>query len=238
MQPETYSAAFAHFNSVAPREGCGLIVSIAGVEQFRMCENVSKNTSGDHFEIKPEDWAAAEDDGEILAVVHSHVNLPALASDADKLFCEHTGVRWYIIGVPSGAMNFIDPTGEEIPLVGRSYSYGVLDCFTILVDYYQRELGIVIPSVKYENEFWKLENGEKNLYVENYAAAGFVEVKEMREHDILLMRVQSRILNHAAIYLGGGMILHHLTNRLSSRETYSTYYRKATGLILRHRSLC
>jgi cell wall-associated NlpC family hydrolase len=51
-----------------------------------------------------------------------------------------------------------------------------------------------------------------------------------------LMQLSSSLPNHAAIYLGDQMILHHSQGRLSSRDVYGGYYWKNTALVLRHES--
>ena len=48
------------------------------------------------------------------------------------------------------------------------------------------------------------------------------------------MQVASPVPNHAAVYLGDGLILHHLQGRLSSRDVYGGYWQKITTHILRY----
>jgi len=52
------------------------------------------------------------------------------------------------------------------------------------------------------------------------------------------MQVQSKngVPNHAGVYLGDGIMLHHLYGRLSSRDVYGGYWREVTRLTLRHES--
>ncbi|WP_043946890.1 NlpC/P60 family protein, partial [Ralstonia solanacearum] len=38
--------------------------------------------------------------------------------------------------------------------------------------------------------------------------------------DVILMQVRAPVPNHAAVYLGGVQMLHHLHGRLSSRDVY------------------
>ena len=47
------------------------------------------------------------------------------------------------------------------------------------------------------------------------------------------MQVLSNVPNHAAIYLGGDVIGHHLYGRLSGRDVYGGYYKKHTTHVLR-----
>ena len=65
-----------------------------------------------------------------------------------------------------------------------------------------------------------------------------VKIEDIQYGDILLMNIESPVPNHAAIYLGENIILHHVTNRLSSRDVYKWggYYHKMTAMVLRHES--
>jgi len=70
-----------------PREACGLIVIVKGRERFFPCQNIA--IGDDHFVLKPDDYAAAEDAGEIVAVWHSHCGIGAEPSEADLVSCEN-----------------------------------------------------------------------------------------------------------------------------------------------------
>jgi cell wall-associated NlpC family hydrolase len=75
-----------------------------------------------------------------------------------------------------------------------------------------------------------------NLYLDNFGSAGFhtTDLADLQVGDVLLMQVASPVPNHAAVYLGDGLILHHLQGRLSSRDVYGGYWHKVTTHALRH----
>ena len=50
------------------------------------------------------------------------------------------------------------------------------------------------------------------------------------------MQLESPVPNHAGIYLGDGVVLHHVQGRLSSRDVYGGYYQKVTAKVLKHES--
>jgi len=112
----------------------------------------------------------------------------------------------------------------------------VLDCYSLIRDWYRQERGIDLPDFTRFDEWWR--RGE-NLYLDNFSGAGFHEVEssDMNPGDVLLMQVASPVPNHAAIYLGDGLILHHLQGRLSSRDVYGGYWQKITTHTLRHQLL-
>lgn len=226
-----------HAAAAAPRECCGLAVVTKGKLRYWPCRNIS--ISDTQFEIDPLDYAAAEEAGEIVGICHSHVFLSPEPSEADRVMCERTGLPWLIVNHPVGTHTLTEPSGYVAPLVGRSYSHGVLDCYQIVVDHYKQVLGIELPQFRREDGWW--ERGE-NLYIENFEKAGFVNMgdgslTDIRPHDGLLMQVASDVPNHAAVYLGDNFILQHVYGRLSSRDVYGGYWRKHTTHVVRHRSL-
>ncbi len=236
LQP-LVGAVREHAAREAPRECCGLAVVVKGKLRYWPCRNISTHNS--QFEIDPDDHARAEEAGEVVGVCHSHVFVPPSPSEADRVMCEHSGLPWLIVNHPVGGFEQLTPSGYQAPLVGRQYSHGVLDCYQLVVDYYQRELGIVLPYFRREDGWW---NRGENLYLDNFAQAGFVMVGDgtlagMKPHDGLLMQVASAVPNHCAIYLGDNLVLHHVYGRLSSRDVLGGYWRKNTCAVLRHRSL-
>lgn len=226
--------ALQHAQAEFPREACGLVVRVDGLDAFRACENRALDAA-EHFVISAEDYAAAEDAGEIVAVFHSHPNAPCHASEADRVACEASGLPWYIVGLPSGQWAECVPCGYRAPLEGRPFVHGVLDCYSLVRDWYQDVRGVTLPDFERRDNWWA--NGG-NLYREHFAEAGFreIELRDAQVGDMILMQVQAPVENHAAILLDGNVILHHLHGRLSCRETYTGYWRRVTRSVMRHAS--
>ncbi|MDR1351493.1 MAG: C40 family peptidase [Zoogloeaceae bacterium] len=228
-------AVLKHASETAPAECCGVALVKRGKLRYVPCRNVAGHND---FEIAPEDWAATEDQGEIIGICHSHVYAPPTPSMADLAMCEQTGLPWLIVNHPTGTYQIVTPSGWHAPLIGRQFHHGVLDCFTLVRDYY-RELGIELPDVKHEDDWWL--HG-KDLYRDHLELAGFVVIgdgncRDMRIHDGLLLQVSSPVPNHAAVLVEGGQILQHCQGRLSSRNVYGGYWRDHTTHVLRHRGL-
>jgi len=234
MNENTLSAIKRHVAREYPREACGVICVIRGREQYIQCRNIAENDG--QFVMHHADYAEAEDLGEVVAIVHSHCNLPPTPSQADLVGCEKTGKPWVIVSWPTGQVHEFLPTGYKAPLVGREYCHGVLDCYAVCRDYYKEVLDIDLPDTPREDEWW-LKG--KNLYLENFEAFGFVRVdlQDLKIHDGIFMQLCSPVPNHAAVYLGDGKILQHVMNRMSSRDVYGGWYRKCTVAVVRHRSL-
>jgi len=232
MQPQTYEDAKKHAAECAPRESCGLVLVIKGREVYRPCRNMAADKE---FLLDPLDYAKAEDDGEVMAVVHSHVNAPVLPSDADRKGCEESGLPWFIVGHPSGAVGHLAPSGWKAPLIGRQFHYGVLDCYTLARDYYREELGIELKDIK-RTKGW--EGRGENLCAKSYEERGFKKVDgEPRKGDLLLFQIFYPVPHHVGVYTGDGFFLHHPNNRLSTRERWAGVWRMGTTHILRHEAL-
>lgn len=222
--------ALAHAMAEMPREACGLVIIRKGREVYRPCRNLA--TGDDQFTLAPDDYEAAEAEGEIVAVVHSHPFIPATPSQADLVSCEATGLEWHIVSVPNGVWHSFRPSGYVAPLVGRVFCHGVLDCFSTIRDWYAQERGIMLPDFPRSDGWW--HRGE-NLYLDNFGKAGFRVCQDLHVGAVLLMQIGSPVPNHAAIYLGDDQILHHVQGRLSSRDIWGGYWRKHCTHILEYR---
>jgi proteasome lid subunit RPN8/RPN11 len=214
-----------------PREACAVIIIEKGRERLVICKNVS--VVNDQFILDPLGYAAAEDRGEIIGIVHSHCFVSSRPSGADRVACEASGLEWHICSVPTGSWFSFKPDGYKAPFVGREFCHGVLDCYSLIRDYFKETLSIEIPDFERDFEWWELG---QSLYLDNFKKAGFREVpmKEIKAHDVLLMQIHSRIVNHGAVYLGNDLMLHHLSKRLSAREVFGGYYKKHTQKVVRH----
>ena len=226
----------AHAKEAFPNEACGVIVKV-GKRKTKVirCRNISDRPT-EAFEIDSNDYAAAEEIGEIVGIYHSHPNNCAEPSPADLSMCEVTGMPWHIVSWPHGGYRYVEPSGYQAPLEGRPFVYGVHDCFTLVRDYYSRTLGIALPDFDHDRHGWWNRGG--NLYMDNLEAAGFVVVSDLKPHDGLLMQFDAQVPHHAAIYLGDNTILQHMDGRLSGKTFYGEYYQKVTRFVVRHRSLC
>ncbi|RRU23622.1 peptidase P60 [Stenotrophomonas sp. 278] len=250
MQQSTLQAIQAHAVAEYPRECCGLIVATAEGEIYIPCRNTA-TTPSEHFRLPGEDYAAAEDLGKVLALVHSHPNAAAAASQADRVMCElpdqllpGSGIRWHIISVgqvvgeePScGDVQTIVPCGYEAPLVGREFAHGILDCYTLVRDFYARELSVQLNQYDRQDKWW--EQGEDLYSLDRLRSEGFDLIPdEPRRGDMILMQFRSDVPNHAGVYLGDGKMLHHMQDRLSEVVPYGGMWAERTVRIVRHREV-
>lgn len=234
LPPSIKEQILQHAQAEQPKECCGVVCVVKGRRRYFPCRNLAA-TPDEHFVMDPLDYANAEDQGEVVAVIHSHPVSNPKPSEADLVACEKTGVPWHIINPLTEEWGYCEPSGHQLPYVGRQFAFGVVDCYTLVRDWYAREYGIELRDYDRRDKFW--EHGE-NLYMDNFANEGFGEipVADVQPGDLILMNVCSLVPNHAAIYLGDQLILHHVQQRLSSRDVYGGYYWKNTACALRHES--
>jgi proteasome lid subunit RPN8/RPN11 len=224
----------AHAKAEDPRECCGLIAVVKGRRRYFPCANGAA-TPDEHFVLDPADYADVEDQGEIVAVVHSHPVTPPQPSVADQVSCNATGLPWVIVNPKTEMWDTCTPKDFELPYVGREFAFGVVDCYALVRDWYRREFGLMLADFARRDRFW--ERGE-NLYLDSYKSQGFHKVpfEELQYGDALLMHLDASLPNHAAVYVGDQQILHHVQGRLSSRDVLGGYYVKNTAMVVRHES--
>jgi proteasome lid subunit RPN8/RPN11 len=223
-----------HAQAEDPRECCGLIAVVKGRRRYFPCQNIA-TTPDEHFVLNGEDYAQIEDQGEIVAVVHSHPTTNPAPSPADRLACRKSGLPWVIVNPKTKAWAHCKPDNFKLPYVGREFVFGVVDCYTLCRDWYGKEFGLQLNDYERRDLFW--ERGE-NLYVDNFYRERFRKIpfEELQYGDALLMQLGSKLPNHAAIYIDDQQILHHIQGRLSSRDVLGSYYVKNTAMVLRHES--
>ncbi|MDI1223013.1 Mov34/MPN/PAD-1 family protein [Acinetobacter sp.] len=251
-------AIHLHAAEMFPDECCGVIVN----DEYIACRNVAptiydklgkvKQDKTTNFEIHPQDLANAEDSGVIQAYVHSHPNGTTRASELDLHQVELHKKPWVICACPDLDFAVYEPCGFKFPLIGRNYHHGWMDCYTIVRDFYSRELGINIPDFERLDRWWEsAENA--SLYLDNFGKAGFFEVSDLQYGDVMLCRVNpTKHVNHAVIWLGdngalkseqseacvgSSLILHHPYNCKSVREVFGQQWQEQVAITVRHRNV-
>lgn len=233
----------AHAKRDYPREACGVIVK----KEYIPCKNIAADDA--QFEIDPIDLVGAAKEGKILAYIHSHPDGTTAPSQPDRVQMNLHGLPWIITDGENVELH--KPDGYQAPLLGRDYYHGLLDCYTLVKDYYQRELGITLNDYERTDEWW-VDAKSKPLYLDNFKKEGFVEVDTIQKHDLILVRLgRTEHVNHALIFIGDGtlksehtedvisdcLVLHHPYNQMSLREMYSEQWQRRAAIIIRHKSL-
>ena len=220
--------ALLHAKKQDPKESVGLLINVKGKEKYFACENLAISDN-EEFILNPKNYLEAENKGDIIAVIHSHPHTDPKPSQADRISCEHSKLTWYIVNPKTEKWGKCTPEGYKPKLIGRQWVWGVTDCWSLVVDWYKEEKGIVLKDY---DRYMSPQEFLDNPLFEHYAKeTGFRELRPdepLKKGDVLLMSIMHPTLNHVGIFLGD-MVLHHLAARLSCREPYSEWLLKCTG---------
>jgi len=197
--------------------------------------------------VNPDDLGAVIRAGTLRAFFHSHPDGPDCPSEQDMRSQVELDVPWIICSANASATlppfawgdTLVDPSD----LVGRPFRHGVTDCYATIRAWYQRERGVLLPDFARQWEWWLEDtDGDKDLYRRYFAEAGFrqIDQSEVERGDVWLAQIRSNVPNHAGVYLGDGLALHHPSSmlasdpaRLSKREPIAKWQRHITHWLRR-----
>ena len=220
--------ALQHAKKENPKEAVGLLLNIKGKERYFACRNLSL-TNHQCFILDPEDYVKASNLGDIIAIFHSHPITPPTPSQADKVSCEQSGLKWYIENPDTEQWAYCEPTGYKAPILGRQWVWGVTDCWSLVRDWYKENKNIELRD--WERPTTPEEFLEDPMFERCAWRTGFRQLRPdeyLQNGDLLFMSIMGKGLNHVAIFIDGD-VLHHLTDRLSCIEPYSEWLLKCTG---------
>jgi proteasome lid subunit RPN8/RPN11 len=232
IEQHIITQAMGHAVLDAPRESCGFVVVVRGRQRYIPCENQAEGNY--EFKISAKDYAQAEENGAIIAVVHSHPHEGPEMSGNDLTMQDATALPWLIVSPHTGQHAFY-PGRSRPRLFGREFVHGDTDCYGLVRDFFVRVMAVQLPNFERQTEWWL--KGE-DLIDQQFAEAGFVEVpqKDLRLYDGLLFKLGSPVVNHVGVYVGANQIAHHVAGRLSSKDQYEDFWREHTVKVVRHRS--
>lgn len=232
-------AIMDYANDNADEEICGVVRIGSRGHFFQPLPNLAVDRST-CFEMSEK---AVFSGGNACAIVHSHPQGQAYPSRHDMVQQQASQLPWAIAipkGQPHAGVFWFG--GDSPPLMMRGYRHGVTDCFSLIRDWFAIEHQINLPDYPRAWEWWqgskdagKDKNKDNDLYRNNFAAHGFrmLEDDTPREiGDVAMMHILGPVINHAAIWIGQGLILHHLAGRqgyapqqLPRKEPAERWYR-------------
>ena len=147
------------------------------------------------------------------------------------------------VAYPSGTSKLFYPLAyrDELPYEGRQWMANHTDCFRLMIDYYGREKGIVVPEIITPLRYvFQQQNYEgRNLFLEKHEEAGWHQVISPLPGDAILTQSPAGWLGgpeHCMALLEGNKILHHYIGRLSCVQDWSGVWKERAVMFLRHES--
>lgn len=213
---------------------CGVLLQDDNNSGFKPCVNASP---------APEQGAIIDADF-LRTLRHSHEITHVICSVPDarshdisdyQAMSDRDGLPYLLVLWPGLQSLTIFPQ-TELDYENRPYIYGQYDCYSLIRDYLLRENGIALND--YPREVYSLSSG-KNIFEVQAPEEGFVKIEDtsLQTGDILVFNLPSTRLQHPAVYIGNGQMLHHLPPGLSCREAYSEKWEKRTSSVWRHNNL-
>lgn len=206
-----------------PKEMCGILfLNEENNVEFKQCDNLSDNPT-ELFEMDN----SVLIDYNVVAIVHSHTNGRNYLSKYDMRNQHLLNLDWVLV------------CGEQVikyrpiePLLGRPFEFNKQDCYNLFRDCYMLAGSDHLPNFEYPDNWY--EQG-MNLYVDRLPEYGFEKVDNLEIGDVILFTIGSEIPNHAGVYLGDNLFIHHSIDRLSKRDIFGGYWLKNTHSIWRYK---
>ncbi|MCG8624611.1 MAG: Mov34/MPN/PAD-1 family protein [Proteobacteria bacterium] len=251
ISDDIQTAIFRHAREMAsmtpPQEAAGVIKFSKNTPRYIACRNMAANPHHS-FRIRR---GELDRHAPLAAIVHSHPGGPSYPSMHDMQQQIASNLPWLIAVVATASKPNIHEEmivwgGEAKIQEDAGYRHGVSDCYGLIRGWYQSVCGVALPDFPRPWEWW-LAGGD--LYRQYFAEAGFTHIPPSTSDeiftpqigDVFLASIRSPVPNHAGIYIGEGLILHHLAgrdpvalHRLPSKEPIERW-RKFITMWLRHR---
>jgi proteasome lid subunit RPN8/RPN11 len=236
---DVVEAIKAHAVAAYPDESVGAITA-DGYHPLRNLarEDPAVERSGPryHFDAQ-EDLAPLLAADAVLALVHSHPEGPEAPSANDIAQQRAMDLPWGIVMCNAEACTAPYWWGDDLvppALAGRQFRHGPSgsdgkgDCYALIRDWYRIERGIALAEFPREDNWW---HGDRDLYTQGFAEAGFVLADRNNPEigDVVLMTISARgKSNHGSVYVGNGLVLHHLAGRISRLEPVGPWMKHVT----------
>lgn len=185
-----------------------------------------------HFRISISDLYNANPD----IIWHSHPSNgqanPHWPSKKDlETFYSNSNYKWGIVATDGEEVGpfIIYDDNNPLPLLGRTYTWGIHDCYSIMRDWYKLQ-GVKLKDIP--RDYQSFVSG-MDLYNLHFKEVGFVEVgtNDIQIGDVLLLSIMSSTVNHAAIVVGENEIYHHQIGRLSCSDRLDRWSKVITKVI-------
>lgn len=166
-------------------------------------------------------------------LIHSHTDGSFSPSILDMQQQQAMDIPWGIVKCTEKECSHIEWFGDGTPVapyLGRTFLDGVRDCWCLVRDWYFLEKGVRLDNLP-RQEYWYLPPPHgagldllNQLTIRN---CGFYEItqQELQPGDVILGKVASPVVNHAGLYLGNGLVMHHMGSRLSCKEPLGRWLR-------------
>ncbi|HQT80194.1 MAG TPA: NlpC/P60 family protein [Rhodopila sp.] len=122
-------------------------------------------------------------------------------------------------------------------LIGLPWKHGETDCYALLRAFYKQAYNVELTDYP-RPDFWWVKNPQLDLIRNHFRDEGFTPIhvapRDLQVGDVLLMAIGGTIINHCAVYVGNGFLLHHVFRTESGTDRYAGIWRDRTVIVARH----
>lgn len=209
-------------------ESCGFIFLCKGKLKYIPTKNVS-DSPRENFIIDPKVYSKYSLLGDILFIVHTHPD-NTVPSEYDMQACNALGIPYIIYSCSTLEHSITYPKNYK-HLLGRTYEFGVKDCFEAARDWYLAHNVYISKRGEWEDDWWLVGKDYLSDEMQDWP---FKKVNNLKYGDLVTFAVGHEKENHMAIYLDNDVIFHHAVNRLSCRENMYPMWGKCLRNIYRY----
>lgn len=121
-------------------------------------------------------------------------------------------------------------------LLGLGYSAGDQDCYGLCVRYYKDAYGVTLTDFARPELWWK--DPKMNLIADFMFHDKWKQISAnprlLKPGDLMVFSLITGRANHCGIYVGNGMFIHHIMNRLSAEGPLTSKWTSRMLDIVRH----
>ena len=207
-------------------EACGFIFEDGDVAR---CFNAHPDPAK-AFRIDEQTYWHAEERG-IRAIWHSHATHDGF-SPTDQAAVRADRIPWIVFCLLTNAFHTVDPT-ERGPLIGRTFSYGINDCYSLVSDALWLHHHIELPAWP-RADYGEWTRPDFTVFDEQVTQhCRQVGAERLLSGDIVFLGRDHTC--HIGVIDATGGLLHHPVGKRSRVDFYGEFWQAKTRSIWRHK---
>lgn len=216
----------SYFKVPQANEPCGALIIVKGKLRFKPLKNSS--LVQDTFILDPIEYVSINRN--IFILIHGHPT-DCAPSVHDIAQADLHNIPYMIFNLSNMEYSIYWPK-NYLRLCGRSYNFGIDDCFEACRKWYSIH-GVFTPSrnPNWQDDWWL---SGQDYIGEEINKWPFIPTDSMKYGDLLVFTMGADVPNHLGVYLDEDMFFHHAGNRLSCKEELLPMWGKHITGIYRH----
>ena len=207
-----------------PEECWGYLIPKGKTLEILPCENLAKDKLN-CVVTDPRNYIKACNLGAV-SFFHSHPTPPSEIHDFEQVIANELQMNSIIYTNYLDKFDILHPDNKIYPLENRPFLYGVFDCWTLVRDKIFLTSGRKLTNYK---EPWGWWADGRSVFLENIEKEGYHQSSDLRNGSVILMKWNSKTVNHIGYY-EGGRVLHHYFGGLSKWDKVSSIQKYFYGI--------